>query len=82
MCRTNLIPFYLVLSAVNGIVPFIISLLLSISIFYSLAIWGVATTATFVLVCLVCLRGGLTNAGPALEDERGGAELENVAAYH
>lgn len=81
MCRTNLIPFYLVLSAVNGIVPFIIALLLSISLLYSLAIWGIASTATFALISLVCLRSALKNTDPAQEDEHGGAELENAAAY-
>ena len=81
MCRTNLIPFYLVLSAANGIVPFIIALLLSVATPYALAIWGIATTATFVLICLVCLRTAWKYANPAQEDEPGAAELENAAAY-
>ena len=59
----------------------IIALLLSVSIFYSLAIWGVATAATFVLICLVCLRNALKRTDPALEDERGGSELENATVY-
>jgi hypothetical protein len=81
MCRTNLIPFYLVLSAVNGIVPFIIALLLSVATSYALAIWGIATTATFVLICLVCLRTAWKNADAVQVDEPGAAELENAAAY-
>jgi hypothetical protein len=82
MCRTNLIPFYLVLSAANGIVPFIIALLLSVSTQYALVIWGIATAATFVLISLVCLRTAWKNAGPAPCQEIASAEFENVAAFH
>jgi hypothetical protein len=81
MCRTNLIPIYLVLSAVNGIVPFIIGLMVTVSVPYALAIWGIATTATFMLICLVCLRTAWKNADAVQVNEPGAAELENAAAY-
>ena len=81
MCRTKLIPFYLVASAVNGILSLIIALLLSISTIYSLAIWGLASAATFVLICLVCIRSTMNQAEPTQEVDRGGSELENAGAY-
>lgn len=59
MSQLKCIPLYLVLSLVNGIVPFTIALLLSVSVFYALLIWGVASAATFMLISLVCLRSAL-----------------------
>jgi hypothetical protein len=54
--RSKLFPFYLVLSATNGVVPFVIVLVLSVSVIYAVAIWALATAATYILVSLVCLR--------------------------
>ena len=81
LCRSKLIPFYLVLSAVNGIVPFVIALLLSVSVIHALAIWALATAASFVLVNLVCLRTAWKNTGPAPGEETGSAELEKLPAF-
>ena len=59
MSQLKRIPQYLILSLVNGIVPFTIALLLSVSVFYALLIWGVASVGTFMLICLVCARNAL-----------------------
>lgn len=79
--RSKLIPFYLVLSAANGVVPFVIALLLSGSVIHALAIWAFATAATFALINLVCLRTAWKNSDPAAGDEPGSAELEKVPAF-
>jgi hypothetical protein len=78
LCRSRLIPFYLVLSAVNGVVPFVIVLLLYISVIYALAIWGLASAATFVLINLMCLRTAWKNTEPI--GKPGSAEFEKVPA--
>ena len=67
MSQLKCIPLYLVLSLVNGIVPFTIALLLSISVFYALLIWGVASAATFMLISLVCTRNALRQEASAEE---------------
>ena len=82
LCQSKLIPLYLALSAVNGVVPFVIALLMSVSIIYALAIWALATAATFVLINVVCLRTAWKNADPAPDEETGSAELGKVPAYH
>ena len=81
LCRSKLIPFYLVLSAVNGIVPFVIALLLFVSVIHALAIWALATAATFVLINLVCLRTAWKNTDPAPGEKLDSAELEKVPAF-
>ena len=78
LCRSTLIPFYLVLSAVNGVVPFVTALLLSVSLIYALAIWALAAAATFVLINLVCLRTAWKNTEPV--GKPGSAEFEKIPA--
>ena len=78
LCRSKLIPFYLVLSAANGIVPFVIALLLFVSVIHALAIWALAT---FVLINLVCLRTAWKNTDPAPGEKLDSAELEKVPAF-
>jgi hypothetical protein len=73
LCRSKLIPVYLVLSAANGVVPFVIALVLSHSVIHALAIWALATVATFALINLVCLRTAWKNSDPAPGDELGSA---------
>ncbi len=68
MNQLKCIPLYLVLSLVNGIVPFTIALLLSVSLFYALLIWGVASFATFLLISLMCARNALKQE--AAEEEK------------
>ena len=82
LCQSKLIPLYLVLSAANGVVPFVIALLLSVSIIYALAIWALATAVTFVLINMVCLRTAWENADPTQGEELGSAELEKAPAFH
>ena len=79
--RLKLIPFYLVLSAANGVVPFVIALVMSVSVIHALLIWALATMATFVLINLVCLRTAWKNTDPTQDDEQGSAELEKVPAF-
>ena len=67
MSQLKCIPLYLVLSLVNGIVPFTIALSLSIAVFYALLIWGVASAATFMLISLVCARNALRQEASAEE---------------
>ena len=82
MCRSKLIPFYLVLSAANGVVPFVIALLLSVSVIYAMAIWLLATAATFMLINLVCFRTAWKYSNPATSEEPGSTELEKAPAFH
>ena len=81
LCRSRLIPFYLGLSVANGVVPFVIALLLSISLIYALAIWAFATATTFVLINLVCLRTAWKNADPTPGEETGSTEFEKIPAF-
>ena len=81
LCRSKLIPFYLVLSAANGIVPFAIVLMLSVSLIHALAIWALATAVTFLLINLVCLRTAWKYTDPAPGEEPGGAEFEKIPAF-
>jgi hypothetical protein len=80
LCRSKLIPFYLVLSAANGVVHFLIALLMSISVIYALTIWALATAATFMLINLVCFRTAWKYADPAPGEEPGSTEFENLRA--
>jgi hypothetical protein len=81
MNRSHIIPLYLVISAINGIVPFIIALLFQISLINALLIWGIATAGTFLLICLVCLRGAMKQANIETEEKQMGAELEKAPVY-
>ena len=49
---------------------------------YALAIWALATAATFVLIKLVCLRTAWKSADPAPGEETVSAELDKVLAFH
>jgi hypothetical protein len=79
--RPKLIPFYLVLSAANGVVPFLIALVLSFSVIHALLVWALATAATFVLINLVCLRTAWKNTDPTSGGEQGSADLEKVPVF-
>ena len=81
LCRSKLIPFYLVLSAANGVVPFMIALLLSGSVIHAVAIWSLATAATFILINLVCLHTAWRNSNPATGEEPDSTVLEKVPVY-
>ena len=81
LCRSKLIPLYLVLSAANGVVPFVIALLLSVSVIHALAIWALATAVTFVLVNLVCLRTPWKNADPVPGEEPDSTEFKKYPAF-
>jgi hypothetical protein len=70
MSQLKCIPLYLVLSLVNGIVPFTIALLLSVSIFYALLIWGFASAVTFMLISFVGLRSALRQEASAEEQKK------------
>ena len=59
----------------------VIALLLSVAVIYALAIWVIASAATFMLINLVSLRTARKNADSALSEEPVGAELENIPAF-
>ena len=82
MIRRNLLTQYLFLSAVNGIVPFTIALLFSVSGLYALVIWEAATAASFMLIRLVCLRSAMLKMSSASDSNRFGGKLEKAAVYH
>ena len=81
LCQSKLISFYLVLSAANGVVPFIIALLLFSSVIHALAIWSLATAATFMLISLVCFHTAWKNSNSATGEEPGSTEFEKISAY-
>ena len=81
MNQAKCIPLYLVLAAVNGIVPFIIALLFSVSIMYAVLIWGLATASTFLFISLVCMRSAIKQSDSELEEKPARADLEKAPIY-
>lgn len=78
MSRIKLIIYYLILSIVNGIVPFVIALLFSDSGLNAVLVWFIASTATFLLILLVCSRSALDKMDPENDNNAVRAELETV----
>ena len=78
MSRSKLIIFYMILSVINGIVPFVIALLVSASGFNALLVWLIASTATFILILLVCSRSALDKMDTENDNRTMRAELEAV----
>ena len=81
MIRSNLITQYLLLSSLNGVVPFIITLLFSTSGLWALLIWLAATLGTFLLICLVCMRSAISKMEPEPDPQSFRGELEKATAY-
>jgi hypothetical protein len=82
MTRFVLFTQYLFLSAVNGTVPLIIALLFSVSGVNALLIWGAATVASFMLICLVCLRSAMFKMISASDSNGFRGELEKATVLH
>ena len=79
MMRSNLVTQYLLISSLNGVVPFVIALLLSASGLWALLVWLAATLATYLLICLVCMRKAIAEMEPETHSFKG--ELEEASAY-
>ena len=62
MTRFNIILLYLALSAINGLVPSVITSLLSASGMMAFIVWGLVTSASFVLICMICLGRAMEQA--------------------
>ena len=78
MSRSKLILYYLILSVINGFVPFIIALLLSASGVIAVLVWIIASMATFLLILLVCSRSALDKMDLENDNRTMRAELEAV----
>lgn len=79
MTKFNIILLYLTLSAINGIVPPAIALLFSTPSIIALLVWGFATIASFVLICLICLGGAMKDAIPGAERNKLSREFNEIA---
>ncbi len=82
MTRFNIIFLYLALSVINGLVPPAIALWLSVPGLIVLLIWGLATIASFALICLVCLGSAIKDAVPGSERNNLSREFNEAAIYH
>jgi hypothetical protein len=82
MMRSNLAIQYLLLSSLNGVVPFIITLLVSNSGLWALLSWLVATLGTYLLISLVCMRKAITVMESELETHNFKGELEEATAAY
>ena len=82
MPRFNIIFLYLTLSAVNGMAPLAIALLLSVPGMIALLMGGLVTLASFSLICLICLGGAMKEAVTESETNSLGRDFKKAAIYH
>lgn len=82
MTRLNIIFLYLGLSAVNGFVPTVIALSLSVPGMIALSVWGLVTLVSFALICLICMGSAMRDAVSEPERNKLSREFNEAAIYN